>query len=269
MGRAEASRRNIRLTIAYDGTDFSGWQRQSSDRSVQQTIEDALAKIHKSSTVLTAAGRTDSGVHAAGQVANFYSPIAGIRAENYVPALNRLLPPDVRILEAAEVPERFHARFDAVLRRYRYHFICGRQALPHERRYAMQLFRHPDINVLNDYARLLRGEMDCSLFASPADSALLKGGSTFRFIHQAYFFTCADRLVLEISANAFLWKMARSIAGTLLFYESRRLPPAAFGELLLAGDHSKAGPTAPPEGLFLWNVEYGESIDHPQISIIV
>jgi tRNA pseudouridine38-40 synthase len=258
MGIEEAPRRNIRLTIAYDGTDFSGWQRQSNDRSVQQTIEDALQKVHKAPTALTAAGRTDSGVHAAGQVANFYSPIAGMRAENYVPALNRLLPPDVRILDAAPAREQFHARFDAVLRRYRYHFICDRQALPHERRYAMQLLRHPDINVLNEYARFLHGEIDCSLFASPADSALKKGGSTFRFIHQAYFFTCADRLVLEISANAFLWKMARSIAGTLLFYESRRLPPTVFRKLLLERDHSKAGPTAPPEGLFLWNVEYRE-----------
>jgi tRNA pseudouridine38-40 synthase len=257
MDGVEGFRRNIKLTIAYDGTDFSGWQRQANDRSVQQTIEEALQKIHKAPAILNAAGRTDSGVHAAGQAANFYSPIAGIRAENYAPALNRLLPPDVRILEAAEAPEHFHARFDAVLRRYRYHFICGRQALPHERRYAVQLFRRPDINVLNDYARLLHGEINCSLFASPADSALLKGGSPFRFIHQAYFFAGMDRLVLEISANAFLWKMARSIAGTLLFYESRRLPPAVFRELLLEGDHSKAGPTAPPEGLFLWNVEYG------------
>jgi tRNA pseudouridine38-40 synthase len=257
MGIAEATGRNIRLTIAYDGTDFSGWQRQANGRSVQQTIEGALQKMHKAPAALSAAGRTDSGVHAAGQVANFYSPIAGIAAENYVPALNRLLPHDVRILEASEAPEQFHARFEAVLRRYRYHFLCGTQALPHERRYAMQVFRHPDINVLNSYARLLHGEINCSLFASPADSALLRGGSTFRFMHQVYFFTCADRLVLEISANAFLWKMARSIAGTLLYCESRRLPPAAFKDMLLEGDHSKAGPTAPPEGLFLWNVEYG------------
>jgi tRNA pseudouridine38-40 synthase len=252
----ETPLRNIKLTVAYDGTDFSGWQRQARDRSVQAVIEDALRKIHKCPAVIHAAGRTDSGVHAAGQVVNFYSPIAGMRAGNYVPALNRILPPDVRVLSAEDAPKKFHARFDALLRRYRYHFICGRQALPHERRYAMQLFRHPDINLLNEYARLLHGEMDCSLFASPSDSALKRGGSPFRFLRQAYFFRQADRLVFEIGANAFLWKMVRSITGTLLFCESRGLPPDTFKELLLSGDHGRAGPTAPPQGLFLWNVEY-------------
>ncbi|MDR2659496.1 MAG: tRNA pseudouridine(38-40) synthase TruA [Spirochaetaceae bacterium] len=248
--------RNIKLTIAYDGTDFSGWQRQAHDRSVQAVVEDALYKIHKAPTTLNAAGRTDAGVHAAGQAANFYSPLTRMNAKNYIPALNSILPPDVRIIDAIDVPAHFHARFDAKLRRYRYHFICGRQALPHERRYALQLFRHPDINLLNDYARLLHGETDCSLFASPSDSALQKGGSPRRFIRQAYFTAKADSLVFEISANAFLWKMTRSIAGSLLYFESRRLPPAAFKELLVLGDHRKAGPTAPPCGLFLWNVEY-------------
>jgi tRNA pseudouridine38-40 synthase len=249
-------RRNIRLIIAYDGTDFSGWQRQTNARSVQATIEDALATLHKLPATLYAAGRTDAGVHAAGQCANFYSPVAGIKPENYKRALNGLLPPDVRVMGAAEASENFHARFDAILRRYRYHIICGRQALPHERRYALQLFRRPDISLLNEYARLLRGETDCSLFASPADSALKKGGSPRRFLHQAWFFARGDSLVFEISANAFLWKMARSIVGTLLFCESRLLPPAGFRELLLSGDRRNAGPTAPPEGLFLWNVEY-------------
>ncbi|MDR1363404.1 MAG: tRNA pseudouridine(38-40) synthase TruA [Spirochaetaceae bacterium] len=248
--------RNIKLTIAYDGTDFSGWQRQANARSVQAVIEDALLKIHKEHTTLNAAGRTDAGVHAAGQTANFYSPIKRMSAQSYVPALNRILPCDARILSAEEAPENFHARFDAVLRRYRYHFICGRQALPHERRYALQLFHHPDIRLLNEYARLLHGEMDCSFFASPSDSVLQKGGSARRFIKQAYFTASADNLIFEISANAFLWKMARSIAGTLIFFETRRLSPDAFKELLFSGDHKKAGPTAPPQGLFLWNVEY-------------
>jgi tRNA pseudouridine38-40 synthase len=255
--RGEAGRRNIKLTVAYDGTDFSGWQRQAAGRTVQAVLEDALQEIHKEKTVVNAAGRTDAGVHAAGQTVNFYSPLSGIPALNYVPALNGLLPADVRVIAAEEAPEGFHARFDARLRRYRYHFICGRQALPHERRYALQLFRRPAINLLNEYARLLHGETDCSFFASPSDSALKRGGSPFRFISQAYFFQKADSLIFEIGANAFLWKMVRSVAGTLLFYESRLLPPAAFRELLLSGDHGKAGPVAPPQGLFLWNVEYG------------
>jgi len=249
--------RNIKLTIAYDGGGFSGWQRQTNARSVQAVIEDALAKINRQRTVLYAAGRTDAGVHAAGQAANFYTAIESIRPENFVPALNGLLPQDIRIIKAEAAPERFHARFDAVLRRYRYFIVCGRQALPHERRYAMQLWRVPDIRALNGYARLLRGETDCSLFVSSADAALKRGsGSKFRRIKEAYFFAEGERLVFEISANAFLWKMVRSIVGTLLFYEERALSAEAFRALLQKGDHNDAGPTALPQGLFLWNVEY-------------
>jgi tRNA pseudouridine38-40 synthase len=249
--------RNIKLTIAYDGSDFSGWQRQTSDRSVQAVVEDALGKINKCRTVLAAAGRTDAGVHAAGQAANFYTPVESIKPENFVPALNRLLPPDVRIVKAEAAAPDFHARFDAVLRRYRYFMVCGRQAPPYERRYAAQLWHSPNLGVLNDYARLLRGELDCSLFASARDSTLRQGGgSTCRFIRQAYFFAAGEKLVFEISANAFLWKMVRSIVGSLLLYEEQGLSVEDFRALLRNGDHGKAGPTAPPHGLFLWNVEY-------------
>lgn len=256
MTKQRDGRRNIKLTLAYDGTDFSGWQRQANARSVQGAVEDALGALHKAETALYAAGRTDAGVHAAGQAANFRSPVPSMDAARYVPALNSILPPDVRVLGAQAVPDGFHARFSAMLRRYRYHFICGRQALPHESRYAAQLFRRPDIALLNDYARLLPGETDCALFASPADAALKKGGSTFRRVREAYFFAQGRTLVFEIAANAFLWKMVRSIAGSLLFYEERRVPVERFRELLSSRDHRLAGPTAPAKGLFLWDVEY-------------
>jgi tRNA pseudouridine38-40 synthase len=248
--------RNIRLLIAYDGSAFSGWQRQggrSQDAlTVQGRIEAALEKIHKQPVALTGSGRTDAGVHAAAQVANFYTRIRSMEAERFVPALNSLLPPEIRILESRVTRDDFHARFDAKSRTYRYHFICGRPALPHETRYALALRRRPRIALLNDYARLLRGETDCTAFASPQDPSK----SRRRYIRGAYFFTEGDSLVFEISANAFLWKMVRSVAGTLLRYEERGLPPEALESLIASGDRSRAGPTLPPQGLFLWKIDY-------------
>jgi tRNA pseudouridine38-40 synthase len=244
--------RNIRLLIAYDGTDFSGWQRQAGRRTVQGEIEAALARIHRGAVSLTGSGRTDAGVHAAGQTANFYTGIQRMEAGRFVPALNGLLPQDVRILEAAETRPDFHARFDAKKRTYRYHFICGRPALPYENRYALQLWRRPRIDTLNAYCRLLPGERDCSIFAGLRDSS----ESRSRYIFHACFFVQGDTLVFEISANAFLWKMVRSIAGTLLHYEERKIPDEEMRRIIHAGDRRFAGPTLPAKGLFLWKIEY-------------
>ena len=245
--------RNIRLKLAYDGTDFSGWQRQEEGlRTVQGVVEDALKKIHKRHITLTGSGRTDTGVHAASQVANFYTSIQSMEAKRFASALNSLLPRDVRVLEAAETHKDFHARFDARLRTYRYHFIPGVQALPWELRYAWRLKRYPDIARLNDYARLLRGEMDFTAFAIPGD----KSKSRRRYIFAASFFPDGNKLVFEISANAFLWKMVRSIAGTLIRFEEKGFSADYLREVLESRNRQLTGPTAPPEGLFLWNIDY-------------
>jgi tRNA pseudouridine38-40 synthase len=247
--------RNIKLLIAYDGTDFCGWQKQTGparERTVQGVIEEALEKMHKTPVNLTGSGRTDSGVHAAGQVANFYTNINSINAERFAPALNGLLPRDVRILNASEASADFHARFDAAMRSYRYHFICGRRALPHESRYSLQLWRHPRLELLNAYGRELLGEKDCSVFAGAGDASK----SRSRHIKEAHFFVEGDRLIFEISANAFLWKMVRSAAGTFLHYEERSAPPEKLRDIIASKDRGLAGPTLPPEGLFLWKVDY-------------
>ena len=257
--------RNIRLLIAYDGTDFFGWQKQASGSpennntvtpksspTVQGLIEDALEKLHKGPVPLTGSGRTDAGVHAAGQAANFYTTIESMEAGRFVPALNSLLPHEVRILDAYEVRDDFHARFDARLRTYRYYFIAGREALPWELRYAWRLSRQPDIKLLNSFTALFHGEMDCSAFAVPGD----KSKSRSRYLAGASFFMEGDKLVFEISANAFLWKMARSIAGTLIRFGEKELSAAYLREVIKSGDRTLTGPTAPPEGLFLWKVDY-------------
>ena len=257
-----APSRTIKLVIAYDGTDYCGWQKQTekkttSDKnpkrgSVQAAVEAALDKMHRHPVVLTGSGRTDSGVHAAGQVAGFHTDIKNIRPDRFVPALNGLLPQDIRILEASEACPDFHARFDARARTYRYFFTFGRQALPHESRYALQLWRSPHIDLLNAYCRLLTGERDCSTFAGAGDSSR----SRSRHISHAAFFMEGGRLVFEICANAFLRKMVRSIAGTFLYYEEKDTAPQQIREIINSGERSLAGPTLPPQGLFLWKVDY-------------
>ena len=251
---------NIKLLIAYDGTDFHGWQRQDENkietRTVQGVIEGALRKMHGHPVNLTGSGRTDTGVHASGQAANFYTTIKNIPPCRFVPALNALLPQDVRIIESTPADKNFHARFSARKRTYRYNFIPCRPAFPHESRYNLQLRRHPRLETLNAYGKLLTGETDCSLFAGAGDSALEEGKSTNRYIYSAVFYTENDRLIFEICANAFLRKMVRSIAGTFLHYEEKDTPPDKLRRIIAAGNRCDAGPTLPPQGLFLMNIEY-------------
>jgi tRNA pseudouridine38-40 synthase len=251
--------RNIKLIIAYDGTEFCGWQRQGKEtqslsskciRTVQGELEQALEKLHKHPVRLTGSGRTDSGVHAAGQCANFFTDIKSMEAPCFVPALNSLLSKDIRIIEARETLDDFHARFDAKSRTYRYYIKS--EALPWERRYCLPLRRRPALKRLNEMAALLRGETDCSVFAAAGD----KSKSRHRYIFNAAFFTEADKIVFEISANAFLWMMVRSILGTILRCEKKGLGAPEFKKILDSRERRLAGPTAPPNGLFLWTIDY-------------
>jgi tRNA pseudouridine38-40 synthase len=251
------SEQNVKLIISYDGADYSGWQIQPGVRTVQGELESALQKIHRKPIILYGAGRTDAGVHAVAQCANFFSTIQTMPPRNFVPALNALLPRDIRVTAAAAVPPQFHARFSATARAYQYRIACGRPLLPHETRYAMSIPFAPSLPLLNSYARLLLGETDCTLFASPSDAIFTRGsGSRFRRIGHAHFFIENGLLVFEIAANAFFRKMVRSIVGTFLHYAQRELPTSAFERILREGKREKAGPTAPPHGLFLWNVFY-------------
>ncbi|MCL2265310.1 MAG: tRNA pseudouridine(38-40) synthase TruA [Treponema sp.] len=247
--------RNIKLTLSYDGTEFHGWQRQENDRTVQGEIETALEKMHGAPVALNGSGRTDSGVHAIGQTANFFTGIDSIPPEKFTLALNSLLPHDVRVLESCEVDSGFHARFSAKARTYRYQFIT-RSLLPHESRYHLRLNRFPRIDLLNAYGRLLLGETDCTIFAGAGDSAVIAGGSKNRYIYRSCFYIEKDKLIFEICANAFLRNMVRSVAGTFLHYEETGTPPEKLREIIAAGSRSLAGPTLPPQGLFLWKVEF-------------
>ncbi|MGO8694812.1 MAG: tRNA pseudouridine(38-40) synthase TruA [Rectinemataceae bacterium] len=261
--------RNIKLVLSYDGTDFSGWQRQADARSVQEELEKALAMMHGHPVPTVGAGRTDAGVHAMGQVVNFYTDIASISARKFVPALNRLLPRDLRVLVSSEADRDFHARYDARLRRYRYFTLCGSVADPMRLRYAHHIRRIPDIESLNAMASRLIGENDFTTFSSARDTSANRS----RYVHEAAFVWEDDLLVFQIAANAFLWRMVRSLVGSMLWLEANAGakgaadPPvhgrrawdearARMAESLGSRDRSLAGPTAPAHGLFLWNVEY-------------
>lgn len=246
------SERGVKLVLAYDGSDFSGWQRQKDERSVQEEIEKALQRMHGHPVALAGSGRTDAGVHARGQVASFRTDIAGIPIPKFVPALNSLLPRDVRVLEAHEASPSFHARFDARLRVYRYFMAPGGMILPTRARYAWSLPHWPDLARLNAMAAILRGEKDYSAFCLPRDKSL----SRFRYVHSASFSMDGEELVFEISANAFLWRMVRSLTGTMVSFDAKGLGAADFRRVLESRDRKLAGETAPAHGLFLWRVEY-------------
>ncbi|MBE6350340.1 MAG: tRNA pseudouridine(38-40) synthase TruA [Spirochaetaceae bacterium] len=248
--------RNILLILSYDGTNFCGWQRQPQSeekklRTVQEELERALAILHKTEIIAHGSGRTDSGVHGIGQAVTFLSPIDSIPLEKYPLALNSLLPRDIRILSATEKSIDFHARFSATARTYRY-YIATNPPFAHEMNYLWYIGRKVDISRLNRMASLFCGEIDCTTFSAAQDQSPSKS----RYLYKAVFYPEGEKLVFEISANAFLWKMVRSIVGSLLYYEKLGYDKEEFRKIIESKNRKLAGPTAPPQGLFLWNVSF-------------
>ncbi len=256
--------RNILLTVSYDGTDFCGWQRQDRAengkpmRTVQAEIELALEKIHKTKINLYGSGRTDSGVHAYGQAANFFSPIDSIPVQNYVRALNAFLPEDIRIVSAEEKDDDFNARFSATSRVYRYFINYSEGLSASQTRYVWDVKNYvPDLERLNAISACLRGELDCASFAASGDQSV----STCRYLDNAHFFFQKDLfgkelLVFEIEANAFLWRMVRTLTGTIINLDKNKEPVNSLKKILDARDRTFAGVTAPSTGLFLWEIKF-------------
>ncbi len=263
---------NILLTLSYDGTDFCGWQRQdhsdkgNSVRTVQECLETALEKMLRTKIAVQGSGRTDSGVHAKAQAVNFTSPFSNIPEENYVRALNGLLPKDIRISSAKEMPDDFSSRFSATSRVYHYFIKCGKFPEARDSRYVWYIPQKPSAECLNRMCKCLKGEMDCATFAAAGDMSV----STKRYLEKASWWYEKDSdgeeniLVFEIEANAFLWKMVRSITGTLIQLEYEMKKKGAsdedcaeeFKRRVLSCKRSEAGVTAPPDGLFLWEVKF-------------
>jgi tRNA pseudouridine38-40 synthase len=245
---------SFKLTLAYDGTNYVGWQRQASGTSVQGLIEGALAELEGQSVTVHGAGRTDAGVHALGQVASFTleRPIdAGILLR----AVNARLPPDVRVLSAAAVPEGFHARFSAIRKRYRYRFSDAAVLSPFERSYVWHVSGALNVGAMDEAARFLEGRHDFAGFASAGGATR----STVRTMISAKVRREPDALVIfEITGDGFLRHMVRAIAGTLAEIGHGRRLRESMDHVLASRDRAQAGPTAPARGLFLVEVEYAD-----------
>jgi tRNA pseudouridine38-40 synthase len=245
--------RNIKLVIAYDGTDFSGWQRQPDRRTVQQVLEESIAALTGSMPATNASGRTDAGVHAMGQVVHFLTA-SEHSTEVIAKALNAKLPPDIRVLSAEDKPQAFHCTLDARSKRYRYVIDNGRIADPFSLRYAWHVYPPLDEHAMRRAGQALVGRHDFRSFETNWPNRT----SSVRTIFALDVSREGDRVWVEVEADGFLYNMVRAIAGTLVVVGSGRRPESFPGEAMEAMSRSRAGPTAPPQGLFLFRVHYPE-----------
>lgn len=241
-----------KCTIAYDGSRFSGYQIQPNKRTIQGEIEACLEKLHKGEAVkAVASGRTDAGVHAKGQVFHFDSQLA-IPLERWGKALNALLPEEISILDVEKVDMSFHARFNAKGKEYRYFVYSDRVRDPFKRNYAYH-FPYPlDLGSMKAASRYLIGTHDFTSFCS----AKTEVEDKIRELREIELLQEEGMLVFRFVGNGFLYNMVRILVGTLLQVGSGHLSPDDIPEIILKKDRHYAGKTAPPEGLYLWNVYY-------------
>jgi tRNA pseudouridine38-40 synthase len=244
---------NIKLILEYDGTSYHGWQKQPGLPTIQTTLEDGIFSLFRERIETTAAGRTDAGVHAKGQVANFLTHVL-ISSTSIQPALNNYLPKDIRVKKVHQVDMDFHARKSALRRVYRY-MIYNRHFLsPFYRNFVWWVPFNLEMELMREAGKFLVGEHDFSSFQSQGSST----SSTLREIKKLSIFKKGEFIVIYIEANSFLYKMARNIVGTLVEIGRKRIVAGEMQKILEAMDRRMAGPTAPPQGLCLVRVEYGK-----------
>ena len=242
----------VAVVVEYDGTNYCGFQRQLREPTVQAELELVLRQITQADCPVIGAGRTDSGVHARGQVVHFQTKWKHSRVE-LLRAMNALLPDDVSVRRIFPVTTDFHARYSALSRLYRYVVFNREVRSPFAGRFAHQVSSSLDVQVMNQASESLIGVHDFASFGrSPS------GGHTVREVHGAYWWRQGDWVFFDIEANAFLRHMVRSLVGTLLLVGSGRMLPEEVGRILQAKDRGLAGPTAPSQGLCLALVCYRE-----------
>jgi tRNA pseudouridine38-40 synthase len=245
--------RNIKIVFSYDGTDYFGWQTQPGRPTVQQTLENAIAKLTREERIhVNASGRTDSGVHAVGQTANFHSDTR-IAADRLVPAINAHLPADIVVAAAEDVPDSFDAGRDAVSKLYRYVIHDGPVPSPFLRRYGCRSQHSLDVPAMVRASRVLLGKHDFRCFETEWPNRL----SSVRTILHITINRVGEYIWLDVEADGFLYNMVRAIAGTLMNVGRGYWPETQVAEILEAQDRTLAGPTAPAAGLFLMRVNYG------------
>lgn len=248
----------FKLTIAYDGTAYEGWQMQKVGTGVQQKVEEALAKLFPSRPIVHSSSRTDTGVHALGMVVHFEVPAdesrgRGMTVRKLALAVNAWLPEDIRVLSAASASKTFHARFDAGGKQYRY-FAWNHPAMnPLLRQTAWHVPRRLDLKAMRTAAKLFVGRHDFQSFA--ANPGYQKE-STVRRLTRCEIKKSGPLLTVTIEGDGFLYKMCRGIVGTLVQVGLDKFPPTEIKRMLAKKDRRVAGMTAPAHGLVLWKVYY-------------
>lgn len=249
--------RTLKLVLAYDGTDFSGWQVQPGTATIQGTLSSAIGRLTGEKVLPQGSGRTDAGVHALGQVATF-ATTSPIPTENLFKALNDILPASVRVLEAAEVPADFHARKSARAKSYRYRIYRGAICPPFLARYVWHYPYPLDEAAMSAAAALVVGRHDFTSFAAvdPERSQDEREVSYVRQLFSSTWERQADEFMYTVRGNGFLHHMVRNLVGTFIRVGKGTLSPQDMQGILTARDRSAAGATAPPGGLYLVDVEY-------------
>jgi tRNA pseudouridine38-40 synthase len=242
---------NIKITVEYDGTNYCGWQVQRNGESIQAVLERAISTFLGAATRITGSGRTDAGVHAFGQVANFHSA-KEYETHRIRRALNALTPDDITIKNVEIIADSFDARRDGRSRVYEYHILNRPTASPFYLNRAWHLYEPLDVASMAAATVCLIGKHDFSSFRAAGCEA----AHPVREVYDATLEQRGELLVYTIEATAFLRHMVRNIVGTLVEVGRGLRTPRSFAELLEARDRIKAGPTAPPHGLFLVDVKY-------------
>lgn len=247
--------RKYKLIISYDGTAYPGWQVQPQVVSIQALIQEALKTALREPISLTGCSRTDAGVHALGQTAHF-TYASSFDLEKLLYSLNGLLPHDIRILRLEEVPQDFHARYSALGKVYHYHLCLEKTMDPFQRLYSLHVRKKIDLSLLQKAADCFLGTKDFTSFANDAGEGAAKN-KPVKTMKRLDVIPQKGGVRLEFEADGFLYKMVRTIVGTLLEAASENLPLEAIESIFQAKDRSAAGPAAPAHGLFLMSVHYG------------
>jgi len=245
-------RKNFKLIIEYDGSSYHGWQRQKNRKTIQGEIEKAIMTITGKKIALTGSGRTDAGVHAFGQVANFYCDTE-ISPEVFQRGLNSLMPKDIIIKECNTVNEKFHARYDAKTKTYQYRILNRTTPAAICRQYAWFIKKKLDLDAMQSAILHIIGTNDFKAFEGAGSP---RSSTKRRVINTGLQQKEKEYLIFEIEADGFLRFMVRNIVGTLLDVGLCKITPNDFKKILLSKDRNLAGVTAPPHGLFLMNVKY-------------
>lgn len=243
--------KNILLTIAYDGTNYNGWQRQHNGIGIQEKIEEACYKIFRQNLKVIGASRTDTGVHALGQRGLIHVD-TNIPVDRIPYALNSVLPEDIVIRDAKEVPEDFHPRYSAIKKTYHYRILNEKFQIPQYRNISAFISSDLDIHAMNEAAQHFVGTHDFAAFCSAGSSVK----TTIRTIYEASVQKQSPFITFKVAGNGFLYNMVRIMAGTLIEIGIGKKEPSDIKDIILSKNRNLAGKTAPPQGLTLIEINY-------------